>query len=65
MAILGKEERKVLLDPLLNNNPIALQVLGICSALAVTTQMEPSFIMCVALTLVTAFSSMSVSLIRN
>ena len=65
MAVLGKEERKVLLDPLLNNNPIALQVLGICSALAVTTQMTPSFIMCIALTLVTAFSSLSVSLIRN
>ena len=65
MAVLGKEERKVLLDPLLNNNPIDLQVLGICSALAVTTQMTPSFIMCIALTLVTAFSSLSVSLIRN
>lgn len=65
MAILGKEERKVLLDPLLNNNPIALQVLGICSALAVTTQMEPSFIMCIALTLVTGFSSLSVSMIRD
>lgn len=65
MVVLGKEERKVLLDPLLNNNPIALQVLGICSALAITTQMAPSFIMCIALTLVTALSSMSVSLIRN
>jgi Na+-transporting NADH:ubiquinone oxidoreductase subunit D len=65
MAILGKDERKVLFDPLLNNNPIALQVLGICSALAVTTQMDKSFIMCIALTAVTALSSMSVSLIRN
>lgn len=65
MAILGKNERKVLFDPLLNNNPIALQVLGICSALAVTTQMDKSFIMCLALTAVTALSSMSVSLIRN
>lgn len=65
MAVFGKEERKVMLDPLLNNNPIALQVLGICSALAVTTQMVPSFIMCIALTLVTAFSSLSVSIIRN
>ena len=55
MAILGKDERKVLFDPLLNNNPIALQVLGICSALAVTTQMDKSFIMCIALTAVTAF----------
>lgn len=65
MAILGKEERKVLFDPLLSNNPIALQVLGICSALAVTTQMDKSFIMCIALTAVTALSSMSVSIIRN
>ena len=65
MAVLGKEERKILFDPLLSNNPIALQVLGICSALAVTTQMAPSFIMCIALTLVTALSSLSVSLIRN
>ena len=65
MAILGKDERKVLFDPLLSNNPIALQVLGICSALAVTTQMDKSFIMCIALTLVTALSSMSVSVIRN
>ena len=65
MAVLGKEERKVLLDPLLNNNPITLQVLGICSALAVTTQTIPSFIMCIALTLVTAFSSLSISLIRS
>ncbi|MFP6582004.1 MAG: NADH:ubiquinone reductase (Na(+)-transporting) subunit D [Candidatus Hydrogenedentota bacterium] len=65
MAILGKEERKIMLDPLINNNPIALQVLGICSALAVTTQMMPSLIMCIALTLVTAFSSLSVSFLRN
>ena len=65
MAILNKDDRATLLDPLFNNNPIALQVLGICSALAVTTKMEPSFIMCLALTGVTAFSSFSVSLIRN
>lgn len=65
MAVLGKEERKVMLDPLMNNNPIALQVLGICSALAVTTQMVPSFIMCIALTLVCAFSSLTVSFLRN
>lgn len=65
MAILGKDERKVLFDPLLNNNPIALQVLGICSALAVTTQMDKSFIMCLALTAVTGLSSLSVSVIRN
>ncbi len=65
MAIFGKDERKTMLDPMFNNNPIALQVLGICSALAVTTQMVPAFIMCVALTAVTGFSSLSISLIRN
>ncbi len=65
MAMLGKEERTVLLDPLFNNNPIALQVLGICSALAVTTQMAPSLIMCIALTAVTAGSSLAVSIVRN
>ena len=65
MAMLSKEERTALLDPLFNNNPIALQVLGICSALAVTTQMAPSLIMCVALTAVTAGSSLAVSVVRN
>lgn len=57
--------RKILLDPLVDNNPIMLQVLGICSALAVTTKMETSVVMSVALTLVTAFSSFFVSLVRN
>ena len=65
MAMLNREERAALLDPLFNNNPIALQVLGICSALAVTTQMAPSLIMCVALTAVTAGSSLTVSIVRN
>jgi Na+-transporting NADH:ubiquinone oxidoreductase subunit D len=65
MPMLSKDDRKVILDPLFNNNPIALQVLGICSALAVTTQMMPSFIMCLALTAVCGLSSLSVSFIRN
>ncbi len=65
MAMMSKEERTALLDPLFNNNPIALQVLGICSALAVTTQLAPSLIMCIALTAVTAGSSLAVSLLRN
>lgn len=65
MAVMGKEERAALLDPLFNNNPIALQVLGICSALAVTTQMTTALVMCVALTAVTGLSSLSVSTIRN
>jgi Na+-transporting NADH:ubiquinone oxidoreductase subunit D len=54
-----------LLDPLFNNNPIALQVLGICSALAVTTKMETTLAMCVAVILVVTFSNMSVALIRS
>ena len=65
MEILGKEERRVLFDPLLNNNPIMLQVLGICSALAVTTQMKTSLVMAIALTLVTGFSNLSISLVRT
>jgi Na+-transporting NADH:ubiquinone oxidoreductase subunit D len=57
--------KKVLLDPLFNNNPIALQVLGICSALAVTVKLETTLVMCAAVTFVLAFSNLSVSLIRQ
>ena len=62
MAVKKKE---VLLDPLFNDNPIALQVLGICSALAVTTKLETSFVMCLAVIGVMIFSNLAVSLIRN
>lgn len=55
----------VLTDPLVNNNPIALQILGICSALAVTTKMETSAVMSVAVIAVTAFSNLAVSAIRH
>ena len=57
--------KDILLDPLFNNNPIALQILGICSALALTSSMKVSFVMCIALTAVAAFSNLFVSLIRN
>jgi Na+-transporting NADH:ubiquinone oxidoreductase subunit D len=57
--------REVLLDPLFNNNPIALQVLGICSALAVTVSMSTTVVMCAAVTFVTAMSNVAVSLVRN
>ncbi len=57
--------RKVLIEPLVDNNPITLQVLGICSALAVTTSLLPSLLMCVALTSVAAFSNAAVSSIRR
>ena len=60
-AILNSETKKVLTDPLVSNNPITLQVLGICSALAVTSQMSTSFIMAIALTSVTACSSAAIS----
>ncbi len=57
--------REAALDPLFNNNPIALQVLGICSALAVTTKLETSVVMCIAVIAVMAGSNVSVSLLRN
>jgi Na+-transporting NADH:ubiquinone oxidoreductase subunit D len=57
--------REALIDPLFNNNPIALQVLGICSGLAVTTKMSTALVMCAAVTAVTALSNFSISLLRN
>lgn len=57
--------KDALLDPLFNNNPIALQVLGICSALAVTTKMETALVMCVAVVGVLVASNLAVSLLRN
>jgi Na+-transporting NADH:ubiquinone oxidoreductase subunit D len=57
--------KDVLFNPVFNNNPIALQVLGICSALAVTTKLETAFTMAVAVTLVTGLSSAAVSAIRH
>lgn len=60
-----KRDSKILLDPIFENNPIGVQVLGICSALAVTTKLETALVMSLALTAVTAFSNVSVSLIRN
>ncbi|MBN7819512.1 NADH:ubiquinone reductase (Na(+)-transporting) subunit D [Bowmanella yangjiangensis] len=62
---MSKETKKVLFGPILDNNPIALQVLGICSALAITTKLETALVMGLALTSVTAFSNLFISLIRN
>lgn len=56
---------EVLVDPIFNNNPIALQVLGICSALAVTISMSQTLVMCLAVIFVTTMSNLAVSLIRN
>jgi Na+-transporting NADH:ubiquinone oxidoreductase subunit D len=57
--------KELLLKPILTDNPIALQILGICSALAVTSSLKVTLVMCIALTIVTAFSNFFVALIRN
>ena len=59
------DTKSILTTPIFDNNPIGLQILGICSALAVTTSMAYAMVMCVALTLVTAFSSFFISIIRK
>ncbi len=61
----AKDLKKSVLAPVLDNNPIALQVLGVCSALAVTTKIETAFVMTLAVMFVTALSNFFVSLIRN
>jgi Na+-transporting NADH:ubiquinone oxidoreductase subunit D len=55
----------MLIDPMVDNNPITLQVLGICSALAVTSSLQVAFVMAIAVTLVTGFSSMFISMLRS
>ncbi len=62
---LSKANRKLLSDPLNDNNPITVQVLGICSALAITVQLEPAIVMAIAVMVVMAFSNMIISLLRN
>ncbi|MFZ1233512.1 MAG: NADH:ubiquinone reductase (Na(+)-transporting) subunit D [Thiofilum sp.] len=62
---LNAEARKVLTEPLINSNPITLQILGICSALAVTNSLRSALLMAVGLTTVTAFSNMFISMVRN
>ncbi|WP_319781969.1 NADH:ubiquinone reductase (Na(+)-transporting) subunit D [Oceanisphaera sp. IT1-181] len=59
------EVKKVLFGPIIGNNPITLQVLGICSALAVTAQMKTAFVMSLAVIAVIAFSNLFISLVRN
>jgi Na+-transporting NADH:ubiquinone oxidoreductase subunit D len=61
----AKSNKEILFDPLINSNPIAVQVLGVCSALAVTSKMETAIVMALALTVVTGFSNLVVSLLRE
>ena len=65
MKLLSKENREVFLTPLNGNNPVLVQVLGICSALAVTSQLKPAIVMGLAVTVITAFANVIISIIRN
>jgi len=62
---LSSKTKAVLLGPLNKNNPIIVQVLGICSALAVTSKLEPAIVMAIAVTIVTAFGNIIISLLRK
>ena len=65
MAILNKKNKEALFNPLSKDNPVIVQVLGICSCLAVTAKLEPAIVMGISVTAVTAFSNVIISLIRN
>ncbi len=65
MAMITKKDKKIVKDALWDNNPITFQVLGICSALAVTVQLKTALVMCVALTFVLSMSNVIISLLRN
>lgn len=62
---MSADTKSILLKPIFANNPIGLQILGVCSALAVTTSLKVALVMCVALTVVTAFSNFFISSVRN
>jgi Na+-transporting NADH:ubiquinone oxidoreductase subunit D len=63
--LLGKKERRLLTDPFNDNNPITVQVLGICSALAVTVAVKNALVMSIAVVVVTGFANLIISLLRN
>ncbi|WP_077196443.1 NADH:ubiquinone reductase (Na(+)-transporting) subunit D [Prevotella ihumii] len=65
MSLFSKQNKEVFINPLNMDHPILIQVLGICSALAVTSQLKPSIVMGLAVTVITAFSNVIVSIIRN
>lgn len=65
MAILNKKNKAALFNPLSKDNPVIVQVLGICSCLAVTAKLEPAIVMGISVTAVTAFTNVIISLIRN
>ena len=63
--MLSKKNKEILLGPLSKNNPVIVQILGICSALAVTAKLEPAFVMAISVTAVVAFANVIISLLRN
>ena len=65
MALLSKQNKEALTNPLNLDHPILIQVLGICSALAVTSQLKPAIVMGLAVTVITAFANVIISLLRN
>ena len=65
MSLFSKQNREVFINPLNLDNPILVQVLGICSALAVTSQLKPSIVMGLAVTIITGFSNVILSIIRK
>lgn len=64
-SVFSKKERKLIIDPIDDNNPVTVQVLGVCSALAVTSQVYPALIMTIGVVFVTAFSNLITSLLRK
>jgi|SRR5690554_2313724 len=64
-ALLSKRRKSIVTDPLIDNNPITIQVLGICSALAVTTQLQPTLVMALSVIFVMALSNLAISILRN
>lgn len=65
MGLLSGKNKEILLGPLSKNNPVIIQMLGICSALAVTAKLEPSIVMAISVTAVVAFANVIISLLRN
>ena len=65
MALFSKQNKEAFIKPLNGDNPVLVQVLGICSALAVTSQLKPAIVMGLAVTIITAFSNVIISVIRN
>jgi Na+-transporting NADH:ubiquinone oxidoreductase subunit D len=64
-ALLSKRRKKLISDPLVDDNPITIQVLGICSALAVTTQLQPTLVMAISVIFVIVMANLTISLMRN